>query len=656
MPWTEQPEQTEGRLSGAFNKIKQILANPLPKEFPLEKITSAHAMLSWHFRILSKEAGEELENLLTGDNFQEFLQQLSKINPNYRLNDQLSDTGFSLEEVKRYMLVFELLDRLRIIKRRLLSRKHPATKLQALPKVETDPGRQQFLPDLLAEDLQISESDIEQIMSTPYAEIVANKVKRRRFHKLIQIMVVLIWFSVPLSLAAGAGVLGVLKYIKDNNLGRFLVQSNVESEIIDSSEVVINGDDLVLMTGLAMPGGIIPLSEVSEEVTDEGFSARKVRESIAELLEEQNNGEGEGYESAEEEVAEGAYDYLKENFLRIIPILREQYEGVEGGEIYLESLGRIEQKLLNDEPIVINILINDKTGADAPDRAYYPRNPQIGNVDGPIQLVISPDGVEVLIVPRNLDVPVFGDPNDSTRITETVEMHYLGTALSLDPDQSGVIPIRADDGGSFRTMSAITGGREADLGFRLTLGELESIFGTFFPEGIELTFSGGYTGYRIIDADNVYEDPSLKAEPGVPRRYTSEQFLFMLRNRRFTLGDQDINSSNQRGIVFIAALITGDNNLDSILNTADYSAGFAAIFAARDLSVTNSTFIVEGDGGSSVDHVVWYQLFNIFAASSDSFGEDFKNQISASLGIHSLATISQAEIDTNVQGYLQENR
>ncbi len=659
MPLIEQPEQTEGRLSRAFKKIRQLVANPLPKESPLEVITSAYAKLSWHFRILLKESGEELEELLEGENFAKFLEQLAVINPDYRLYLQLKDTDYSVEEVKRYMLVFELMDRLRIAKRRILRQQNPATKLQM---VGVDPGKMQYLPKVLAveETPEILDKDVERIMSTPYAEIVANKVKRTRFHKILQIMVVLIWFSVPLSLAAGAGALGVLKYIKDNNLGRFLGLVPVESEVISGEDVVINNEDFALMTGLEMPDGIESLGPTPHTLTQpqpaEMITVSDIQQHLGEVLNEQESGVEEIVEetenTAEQETAVGAYAYLQESFLEIIPVLREQYEELEGGEEYLAALARIEQKLLNDEPIIINILLNDKTGENTPDRSYYPRNPQIGNIDGPIQLVISPEGVEILIVPRNLRVPVFGDANDPTRITETLEIHYLGTASTLEPDSSGVIPVRADDGGAFRTMAAITGGREADLGFRLTLGELESIFGAFFPNGIELTFPDGYTGYRFIDNQNVAEDPSLRAEPGIPRTYTSEQLVYMFRNRRFTIGDQDINSSTQRGIVFFAALLTGPGNLESILD-ADYSAGFAAIFAPRDLSLTNTTLIVEGDGGESVDHIVFYQLFNI-AASNESFGSNFAMQVNSSLGLNSLHGLSQADIDANVQTYLQE--
>lgn len=306
------------------------------------------------------------------------------------------------------------------------------------------------------------------------------------------------------------------------------------------------------------------------------------------------------------------YTYLKQSLLAR---LEQAEEWAKSDQEKLNVIRSLREKLIARERIVIDLILTDRAvygGADNV-RSYYSHGQEhIGNSDGMIQIILQGSDVFVVFFGRDLPARYWIDGQLGNMTT----MEMLGSPRLNEPrNEDSTFKTYSDDlTGLFEAMT----GLEGDLGLKISLGELNRIFGGLLPNGVGITLPAGI------------ETPYVHFAPGVEQPVTGEGFVTLLRQRKAA----GLNSYN-RGSAVLKQILSYPGNISNLMTAANIGSFWNVLFS-QDLSDGVQSFQVHG--GSEAE--LLYALLGMMGGSDDSFPQEMIGLIANAAGSGNLSIIT----------------
>ncbi len=335
-----------------------------------------------------------------------------------------------------------------------------------------------------------------------------------------------------------------------------------------------------------------------------------------------------------------AYEYLKGSMLNGL-------NNLENGDIanvqLLDAIDKLKNKFENDEALVINLVVTDRfhftqPGEEPYDRSYWSeKNGDIGDSDGIIQLVVNPNGIYIFSIGRDSKVPYPSKyPQDGTYAISSYYQKASELAepilLKDDPDPTKKVYMQNAKGevvsylseGRMNTFFETMTGNSADMNVQLSLGEINELFDSLFPKGLEVKINEGFYSEQFT------------MEPGEKYNLSGRQLLDGIRARKAGIVNsqglrEDLDTFN-RGVEFLKrVLLKNPENVVEFTKKINFENFFKKLFSkdlGKDLRTSRQTIRV--NFGSKEEKLQSYILLMLFKELSND--PEFNSNIIGLLG------------------------
>ncbi|MBL8015510.1 MAG: hypothetical protein JNK26_04985 [Candidatus Doudnabacteria bacterium] len=296
------------------------------------------------------------------------------------------------------------------------------------------------------------------------------------------------------------------------------------------------------------------------------------------------------------------YIYLRDSILAKLDAVETMAESTGTIESLRLVIDGLREQIRDREKIVIDLVITDKTvySRDEPDNphVYFADGQEhIGNSDGVLQIIFQESGVYIIFLGR--DLPAYylidGELGDLT----TLEM--LGSPLPGNPrNPDGTIKTHSDD--VTKVLTSLTG-IDANIGLKLSLGEVNKLAGLLFPEGVEIVVDRGIQNNRV------------NFEPGVPQLLEGEDLVSLITQRKGSIGTETLSTYN-RGSAMLREILSNPVNINNITSSMQVSSFWQGLFSQN---LGDDVYSFQVHGGPQANF-----LYSIMGMVSDSnFGAEF---------------------------------
>lgn len=288
------------------------------------------------------------------------------------------------------------------------------------------------------------------------------------------------------------------------------------------------------------------------------------------------------------------YTYFKQSLLTKLD--EAEALATSNGEL-LRIIRSLREQILNKDRIVIDLIITDRSvyGTATNDRSYYSHGQEhIGNSDGVIQLVFQESGVYIFFFGRDLRARYLIDG----QLGNWTTLEMLGSPRLNDPKNAdGTFKTYSDD--ATEVLESLSG-LDGDIGIKLSLGMMNTLFAGLLPNGVDISISQGFTTEQV------------NFQPGVPQHLNGEQFIHLLRQRKGIGQDAALNSY-ARGSEVLKRIISNPENIANLMSAADFSSFWQMLFS-QNLNDDVQSFQVHG----GQEAVLFYELMGMMAGTNFS--------------------------------------